>query len=176
DGGGSVGLDVEHSPGDLDAVPALGGREPREQLVLSRVQAAGGPGVIRSGQRRHRRVQRAPGRVKEPPGSLRHIPARFYRQRGCAAPAVCCPGSDDRPQRPVPSFEETMILPRTLTAPRVRALLRALAFALLSLAPLALAQGQAVEPVAGSPEAVADAAVRSWLERVPVGVDQLSRL
>src|SRR5690606_20036320 len=93
-----------------------------------------------------------------------------------AAPAVCCPGSDDRPQRPVPSFEETMILPRTLTAPRVRALLRALAFALLSLAPLALAQGQAVEPVAGSPEAVADAAVRSWLERVPVGFDQLSRL
>src|SRR5690606_7298391 len=32
------------------------------------------------------------------------------------------------------------------------------------------------EPVAGSPEAVADAAVRSWLERVPVGFDQLSRL
>ena len=67
----------------------------------------------------------------------------------------------------------------TLTQARAGTRLRALVWGLISLlslaGSLAYAQGQ-LQALAATPEAVADAAVRDWLQRVPIGFDQLARL
>jgi len=68
-----------------------------------------------------------------------------------------------------------MILSQHRRATRERALVLGLLWLVTLVGSLAYAQDQQ-PPAAGSPEAAADQAVRDWLQRAPIGFDQLARL